>query len=431
MTEGASSSEWMISVDDHLIEPPNVWVDRLPAKYRDVGPRWFADDEGEAWHYEDRRQPIGGAVTNGAIWPPEDRPPVFYPLTWAEIPPACYDSAARLEAMTTDGVLAALFFPNLPGFAGGLFARAKNKDLALLCVQAYNDWLLDEFCAIDPGRFIGLSILPIWDGPLAVAEAERTIAKGARAVAYTMAPHNLGLPSIHDPDRHWDPLFSLLDETGVPLCTHLGTGINADVGLIGVPGGVSSSAPNTPGTVGAVMMQLAGQETLLDWLFSGNFQRFPNLKLCLSENGIGWIPAVLQTADLLIQMSRERVTHATDPENDPKLTAEAREMARASLDERSLRAQGSPLPSELFRDHVYGCFINDPIGLKNIDEIGIDNVMIETDFPHNSTWYPRSMEKAQESLADFDAEDRRKVLRGNAERVFNFTPAEPPVAVSA
>ncbi|MBV9951887.1 MAG: amidohydrolase, partial [Acidimicrobiia bacterium] len=148
---------WMISVDDHLIEPRNVWSDRLPAKYRDVGPRWVADDGVEAWHYEDVRQCVGGAVTSGAIWPPEDRPPVFNPLSFGEIPPACHDPRARIEAMDADHVLASLVFPNLPGFAGSLFVRAKDKELALLCVQAYNDWVIDEWCAAAPGRFIPLS----------------------------------------------------------------------------------------------------------------------------------------------------------------------------------------------------------------------------------------------------------------------------------
>jgi predicted TIM-barrel fold metal-dependent hydrolase len=327
-------------------------------------------------------------------------------------------------------VLASLMFPNLPGFAGSLFARAKDKELALVCVQAYNDWMLDEWCGTAPGRFIGLALVPIWDGELAAAEAERVIAKGARAISFSMAPHNFGVPSIHDPDGYWDALFAVVSEAGVPLCTHLGTGTNAQVDLTGVAGLMEGGAPGAPGMVGAVLTQFAGQTTLLDWLYSGNFQRFPELKLCLSENGIGWIPAVLQAADNLAVMTRERVTHAADPENDPQLTEEARAMAKASLDARALRAQDAPLPSEIFRAHVYGCFINDAVGLKLVDDIGIDNVMIETDFPHTSTCYPYSMPTAQRSLAHLDAEDRSKVLRGNAERVFEFTPVEPPVAAT-
>src|SRR5207249_10187087 len=152
------------------------------------------------------RWAVGGAVTNGALDPPDVRPPVFTPLPWSEVPPACYDVAARIEAMDRDRVLASLVFPNLPGFSGNLFARSKDKDLALLCVRAYNDWLLDEWCPAAPGRLMGVAIVPMWDGRLAAVEAERAVGKGARALSFSMAPQNLGFASIHDPDGCWDPL---------------------------------------------------------------------------------------------------------------------------------------------------------------------------------------------------------------------------------
>ena len=440
MSAAPSVNDWMISVDDHLIEPPNVWIDRLPAKYGDVGPRWIADDGVEAWHYEDVRQSVGGAVTSGAIWPPEARPPVFNPLAFSEIPPACYDPAARIEAMNADGVLASLVFPNLPGFAGSLFVRAKDKNLALLCVRAYNDWVIDEWCSAAPGRFIPLCLIPMWDGLLAAAEAERVIGKGARAISFSMAPQNLGLPPIDDRERFWDPLFSTVSEAGVPLCTHLGTGIakspTADarftemaktMGADAAGAAVAALDMASDPRVGGTLLQLAGQTTLVEWIYSGNFDRFPKLRVALSENGIGWIPAVLQVADWMTEMSRNRITQPADPENDPLVSAEARELARSALESRSTRAQQERLPSEVFRDHLYGCFIHDPVGLKLLDDLGVDNVMIETDFPHNSTWYPFSMQKAKESLAGVPDEVGRKILRGTAERVFAFTPAEPPL----
>ena len=118
---GFQRDEWMISVDDHLVEPREVWTDRLPAKYRDLGPRWVSDEKGEAWLFEENtRCAVGGAVTSGAIWPTEDRPQPFTPLAWDEIPKACHDPKARIAAMNEDHVLAALMFPNLPGFAGNL-----------------------------------------------------------------------------------------------------------------------------------------------------------------------------------------------------------------------------------------------------------------------------------------------------------------------
>jgi len=449
--------EWMISVDDHLIEPPNVWSDRLPAEYRERGPRWVHDDLGEAWLVDDSvRIPVSGSVTAGAWWPPEERPGPFEPLPWSEVPLSCYEPKARVEAMNRDRVLASLLFPNLPGFAGSLFQRLKDKELAYLCIQAYNDWLLDEFAAALPGRVIGLGLIPFWDGKLAAHEAERAIAKGARAVSFSMAPHNLGYPPIHD--EHWDGLYSVMNDTGLPLCTHLGTGsgddeqgqgLNLDrigkvVKAMSDPDrlgelakdpemakvmaelGVTGGARRRGRPLTMVALQFAGQTTLLDWLSSGNFERFPNLKVALSENGIGWIPAVLQVADWMQEMSRNRVTTPWDPENEVQVTEEARRLARASMEEKAKAAEASPLPSEIFRDHIYGCFIHDPVGLKLIDFIGVDNVMIETDFPHNSTWWPHSMDKAQEWCGDLADDVRAKVLRANAERLFDFTPAQPP-----
>jgi predicted TIM-barrel fold metal-dependent hydrolase len=322
--------------------------------------------------------------------------------------------------MDEDHVLAALLFPTLPGFDGNRFSQHPDKDLALLCLQAYNDWMLDELCMSNTGRFIGLALVPMWDADLAAAEAKRAIEKGARAISFSMAPHNLGFPSIWDPNHYWDRLFAVMSEAGLPLCTHLGTNTNGTI-----TNAIAEMGRHGPPRVGAVMMQLDGQRTLLEWINSGNLERFPQLRVALSENGIGWIPTVLQVADWMTEMSRSRVTVPADFENDPMLDETAREIARLSLQAKSEAAANAPLPSELFRQHVYGCFINDPVGLRVLDLIGEDNVMIETDFPHNSTWYPNSMPVAQQSLAHLPADIRRKILRGNAERIFQFTPAEP------
>jgi predicted TIM-barrel fold metal-dependent hydrolase len=457
-----ANDEWMISVDDHLIEPPNTWADRLPAKYRDRGPRWVSDDKGEAWLVEDSiRVPVSGAVTAGAWWPPEGRPDAFKALAWSEVPASCYHPRAREEAMNTDKVLAALMFPNLPGFAGSLFQHLDDKDLALLCIQAYNDWLLDEYAGAIPGRVIGIGLIPFWDGQLAADEATRVISKGARAVSFSMAPNQIGFPAIHE--EYWDPLYAVMNEAGLPLCTHLGTGMGGEQRMAKVDfskmgdvmqvmndpeklkkllddnpdlkamaeqmGFGGTGGRRAPRPAGSVLLHLAGQACLVEWINSGNFDRFPNLKVALSENGIGWIPAVLQTADWMHEMSANRVTHAFQPENDVQVTEKGREGAKASIDAQATDASASRTPTEVFRDHCYGCFIHDPVGLQLIDFIGVDNVMIETDFPHNSTWWPHSMDKAQEWCNDLPDDVRHKVLRGNAERLFQFTPAEPPVLV--
>ena len=446
MTTTTLDETWMISVDDHLIEPPSVWVDRLPAKYRDRGPRWVTDDQGEAWHIDDQlRVVVNGSVVSAAF-ANEERPAPFQPMAWSEIPASCWDPIARAEAMDLDRVLASLPFPNLPGFAGRVFQNLKDKDLALLCIQAYNDWIIDEFAAAIPGRIIEVALIPMWDGELAAKEAERAISRGACSVSFSMAPHKVGFPPIHD--EHWDPLFSVMSEAGLPISTHLGTGFEKDPGLmvqdlhkkadsttaanelnaaLGLIDNGSGRKRDLHPAMGA-SIQLSGQECLIDWLTSGVFDRFPKLKVALSENGIGWIPAILQEADILVGYTRNRITSPTDAENNPILDEEGQQKAKATIDARAERMQNMRLPTEVFRDHMYGCFIYDPLGLEMIDHIGVDNVMIETDFPHFTSRWPNSMEEVEAGLLALDEDARQKILRGNAERVYKFKAAEPALA---
>jgi predicted TIM-barrel fold metal-dependent hydrolase len=445
MTTTSLSDTWMISVDDHLIEPPTVWVDRLPAKYRDLGPRWVHDDLGEAWLIEGAvRVPVNGAVV-AAAFPQGRKPPSFQPLAWSEIPASCYDPIARAEAMDLDHVLASLPFPNVPGFAGRVFQDMRDKDLALLCIQAYNDWVIDEFAVAIPGRIIAVALVPMWDGRLAAAEAERALAKGACSISFSMAPHKVGFPAIND--EHWDPLFAVMSNADLPICTHLGTGFESDPGLMvervdedGEEGATGGGPPDLARFIGltpnparprehpaiSAVVQLSGQETLIDWLTSGNFERYPRLKLALSENGIGWIPSVLQMADEMTKLTRSGMTSILDAENDAMLTEEARREAQRAIDARAEKAARLQLPTDMFREHIYGCFIDDPLGLRLIDLIGVDNVMIETDFPHITSCGPGSLDKVRDSIEALDADVREKVLRTNAERVFKFTAAEPP-----
>jgi predicted TIM-barrel fold metal-dependent hydrolase len=445
MTTTAVDDLWMISVDDHLIEPPNVWVDRLPAKFRDRGPNWVTDDQGEAWVIDDDvRVVVNGAVVSAAF-PAGQNPPPFQPMQWAEIPKNCWDPIARAEAMDIDHVIASLPFPNLPGFAGRVFQNLKDKELALLCLQAYNDWIIDEFAAAIPGRIIEVALIPMWDGKLAAQEAERALSRGACSVSFSMAPHKVGFPPIHD--EHWDPLFSVMSDAGLPISTHLGSGFETDPGMMvrklhqppeadgkdetqrfSEAFGFSASGGGRQRALHPAMgasIQLSGQECLIDWLTSGVFDRYPDLKVALSENGIGWIPSILQEADVLMGYARTRVTTPTDAENNPILEEGARQQAQQNIDARAEQTRSMALPTEVFKEHMYGCFIYDPLGLENIDRIGVDNVMIETDFPHFTSRWPNSLDAVSEALLALDSDVRHKVLRGNAERVYKFTPVEP------
>jgi predicted TIM-barrel fold metal-dependent hydrolase len=395
--------EWLISVDDHILEPPHLWVDRVPAKLADAVPHLVRDGDEEAWVYEGKSVATTGlsAVVGRESYSPE-------PVTYAEMRTGCYDPKARADDMTEAGVLAQLNFPSVPRFCGQTFLEAKDKEVALLGVQAWNDFVLDEWCDAAPGRFIPAVIVPLWDPQLMVKEVERTAAKGAKGILFSENPSKLGLPSIHDEGRYWDPLLAAASDADLPLCAHTGSSSRSVL--------TSSDAPTIIGMTATPVVN--GAQALFDWLFSGQFLRHPNLKLALSEGGIGWIPYALMWADHA--WKAQEWAHDSDVEmswKDGK--GIKRNLANKLLEQ-------DQLPSALFRQHIYGCFIEDNVGLRLLDLLGEDNVMIETDYPHSDGTWPSSLEVAKRELAHLTTEQQQKIMIDNACRLYNFTPATMP-----
>jgi predicted TIM-barrel fold metal-dependent hydrolase len=393
-------SDWLVSVDDHVIEPPHVWSDRLPARSRDRGPVM----RHSVWYYEDKAVPtVGLSVTIGR------RKEEFSldPVAFEDMAPGAYDPVARVADMDRAGILASLSFPSFPRFCGQVFYEAKDKEVALLCVQAYNDWMIDEWCAAAPGRFIPLTIIPLWDPVAAAREIDRCAAKGARAFCFSENPEPLGLPTIHDPNRYWDPVMAAAQDAEMVVCMHVGSSSTM--------ASISSDAPVLANlTFGAV--RAAG--TMLAWVFSDYFERMPGLKIALSEGNIGWMPYFIERAEQVIDKQRHWAART-----NVKLyggdsgSSEIAVVPQADLDTLDIR--------QVIRDHVYGCFIEETSGLRCLDFIGEDNVMVEVDYPHSDTTWPDSIEVATRLVKDLPAGTRRKILRGNAERLFRFTPVGP------
>ena len=183
----------LMSADDHLIEPPHLWVDRVPARYRDSCPRVEQIDGRDAWLFNDEITYIPmGSCRPLPGHPEEGYPPAPGTANFDEIRPGCYDPAERIKDMDVDGVWGQLCFPNYARFAGHrFFLNVKDLDLGLACLRTYNDYLLDEWCAVDRDRLHGAAILPLYDIDLAVAEFDRVVAKGAKAVAFSENPLSL------------------------------------------------------------------------------------------------------------------------------------------------------------------------------------------------------------------------------------------------
>ena len=400
-------SDWLISVDDHVIEPPNVWLDRLPAKYHDRAPRMAKGERGAVWQYEDKLVHTAGLSVAAGKAKEEFN---LNPVSFDEMREGAYDPKARLADMDRAGILASINFPSFPRFCGQIFWEAQDKELAALCVQAYNDWMLDEWCATAPGRFIPLVIIPLWDPVGAAKEIERTAAKGARTFAFSENPEPLGLPTISDPARYWDPVMAAAQDTGMVVSMHVGS---------------SSTMPmvwsNAPALANLTFGAARAASTMIGWLFSDMFDRFPQLKIVLSEGNIGWMPYFIERAEQVVDKQRHWAKQANVQmyKGDSGSTAVAA-APQADLDTLDIRRR--------FRDHIYGCFIEETAGLRCLDIIGEDNVMIETDYPHSDTTWPDCIEVAQNLVKDLPPATQRKILRGNAERLFRFTPVEPTAA---
>jgi predicted TIM-barrel fold metal-dependent hydrolase len=388
----------VVSVDDHVVEPPHVWERWLPAKFRERGPRVERRGIGHMRHvgggtYEQTFDPDGPQAD---CWVYEDLVYIhkrhvaavgydrdemtMTPMTYDEMRPGCYEPKARIDDMELNWVEASLSFPTFPRFCGQTFLEAKDRELAEACVYAYNDWMVDEWCGDSGGRLIPLPIIPLWDAALAAAEVRRNAARGARAVCFSEIPAVLGLPSIHSGE--WDPFFAACAETGTVVCMHIGS---------------SSKMPATSGdapvAVAATLSFGNAMSSLTDFLFSGVLVRFPTLKLAYSEGQIGWIPYILERAD------------------DVWLEHRAWGGVRDIVPEP---------PSTYYYRQVYGCFFRDRHGIESLESVGVDNTTFETDYPHTDSTWPDTKKVAQELMDGLPDDVVYKLVRGNAIRMLDL-----------
>ena len=370
----------IISIDDHIVEPPDMFDAHVPAKYLDRAPKLVRDNNGfDQWIYEDI--PMGMVGLNATVsWPKEEWG--FNPSSLTEMRPGSYIVRERVRDMDRNGVLASMCFPSFVGFAGRKFVDAQDKDLALVILKAYNDWHIDEWCASHPGRFIPLGIVPMWDMDAVVAEVHRIAKKGARAITMPEMPYLLDLPSYQN--EYWDPFFTALCDEDMVMCLHIGQGLDA------INMGPDFSFDN--------YMVLSTQVSVLavqDLLWGPAWRKFPQLKVAFSEGGIGWIPFLLDRID-------------------------------RHYDNQKWTGQdfGGKLPSEVFREHSLACFISDPTSLKLHSEIGDDIIAFETDYPHSDSLWPDAPEFLFKQCVDAGCSDEliNKITWGNAARFCSYDP---------
>ncbi len=387
MSAKASNREYqVISTDDHVVEPPNVWQSRLPAHLRDSGPKMVSTGEADVWEIAGERYPISGlAAMAGRSF--EDYTPKAIRLE--DMRPGCYDSVARLEDMDEDGVDAQVLFGTIAGLAGGTFIdlASKHAELALECIIAYNDWLASEWCAKDPGRLVPQAILPLWDPGASAEEVERAASIGHRGILIPAIPQAFGLPPLAD--DAYTPVLDACSNTGLPVALHIGGSI-ARKQAAELAGGLTPGS-GVPGETIVAITPLANFSVFANLIFSGIPERHPNVDFVSVESGIGWVPYFLERMDWTY--TRHRF------------------WTKSTLKD---------LPSNYFRRQMYATFLVDDTGIDALDAIGSKNVMWESDYPHTDTTWPNSKQIIEEHLGHLDAGVRHQVLAGNAQRVYGL-----------
>lgn len=386
----------IISADDHVIEPPDMWTSQAPASILDRVPhvlrygasmsyrggvfKSWRDPDGlpcDWWVGEDVEVPTT-RVASAVSWDPADRE--MLPATFDEMLPGCYERAARLSDMKTAGIDGSVCFPTLPRFAGTLFLSYQDKKLALWCVKAWNNWIIENWCSGDArGKLLPLAILPLWDPDLAAKEAARCAELGAVTVAFPENTAAVEIPSLHG--DQWESLWRVCAETRTVISTHIGSG------------GMYSTSLDAPPLVSSSLTHVKTAGALCDWLLSGIFERHPGLKLSLAEGQVGWMPYQLERLD--------------------KVWMHNRAWGDVTLK--------NP-PSSYVAGHVYGCVFDDDHGLANRDSIGMGQIMFETDYPHSDSTWPACQDVARRitESAGLSQEETWQLLRGNAIECFGL-----------
>ncbi|MCB0996945.1 MAG: amidohydrolase family protein [Acidimicrobiales bacterium] len=370
----------LISVDDHIAEPADMFDAHLPAKYKEFAPEVRTDERGiqQWWYGNVKGRNLGLNAVAG-------KSPEFFNVDasrYDEMRPGCYDVHERVRDMNAGGQLAGLNFPNFTGFSGQVLNQGPDPDVNEVMIRAYNDWHIDEWCGAYPGRFIPCGILPLFDVERAAAEVRRLASKGCHAVTFSENPEALNMPSIHS--GQWDPLFAACVETETVLACHLGSSSRP-----------SFSPPDAPAGVNMSTSSAATIYTLVDLVWATFWERFPTLKFSLTEGDIGWIPYFLWRSEHV----RER--HGGWTKHDFSKTGG---------------------PTQIFKDHVLVCFIKETIFPKLLDDFNVDNICWESDYPHSDSTWPDGPEEIVKSLAGLSDDLINKITYENAMKHYSFDP---------
>jgi len=364
----------IISVDDHVVEPPHTFEGRLPSNLQDRAPRIVETAEGhQVWEFEGNRYTQVGM---NAVAGRRRETVKLEPFRFEHMRPGCYDVEARLADMDLNGVWASVNFPSMiTGFCGRVFFSQPDQELGLACVRAWNDWLYEEWYEPHKDRIVPLGITYLADPQRAVDEIRRNAERGFTSVTFPEWPHAIGLPSLWDRD-HWDPIMEVCAETETVISLHVGSS-----GMRPFPEG----APTLQ--LGSTLFGQQSAEACAEWLWSAHAVRQPFLKIAMSEGGIGWVAMLIDRLDNVVDRSGYGLGW-----NDR--------------------------PSDVLRRNFWFCTIDDPSTIDTRHTIGVENIMVEVDYPHGDSTWPDTQMVLEKAWGHIPPSELRAMCCENAASLY-------------
>jgi predicted TIM-barrel fold metal-dependent hydrolase len=365
----------VISVDDHLVEPPGMFEGRLPERLQPRAPKVVLDERGhEVWEFEGERH---FQVGQNAVAGRRPETVKIEPFRFDQMRPGCYDPDARVRDMDVGGIWASLCFPSMiTGFCGRVFSQVEDRELGFAVTQAWNDWMHEEWWGAHPERFIPLGITDLGDAERGAAEIRRNADRGFVSVSLPERPHRIGFPSIFD--DHWEPIIRACAETGTVISLHVGSS------------GMADFAPGCPPLqIGATLFGQLSLTACAEWVWSAWGVKFPDLKIAMSEGGIGWVAMLVDRLDNIVDRSGY-----------------------------GLDGFGGLRPADVLRRNFWFCTIDDPSTIETRHAIGVDHVMVEVDYPHGDGTWPDTQAVIERYWGHVPVDELRKMTHRNAAALY-------------
>jgi predicted TIM-barrel fold metal-dependent hydrolase len=309
----------------------------------------------------------------------------YEPSRFDEMRPGCWDIDARIGDMDVNGVWASLNFPSMiTGFCGRVYSQAQDPSLGLAVTRAWNDWLFEEWYSPYPDRIIPLGITWLTDPVVGAEEIRRNASRGFRSVTLPERPHRIGLPSLYS--GYWDPIVEACAETDTVISLHVGSS-----------GGYDHPEGSPRLQLGATMFGQLSLAACAEWLWTGYAVRYPGLKIAMSEGGIGWVAMLLDRLDNIV----DRSGYALDTFGDLR-------------------------PSEVLKRNFWFCTIDDPSTIDTRHRIGVDHIMVETDYPHGDGTWPDTQQVIASAWGHLPDDELRLLCHENAARLYRHPlPPDP------